>query len=171
MALNSTLAPAIAPASARDTRALAQVWAQLKPDSCPEIYNFHMHTVNSDGQLPPHTLMEQTIDIGLRGLAITDHHTVQGYCTAQAWLDERKHWSNLPQLWTGVEISAQLLETEVHILGYGFEPSDARSPPTSTVTPPKVKPHKPNGLSPPSTQRGGWSFLPTPSATAYRRAT
>ncbi len=125
MALNSALASATVPATARDTRALARVWATLQPDSCPETYNFHMHTVCSDGQLHPHSLIEQAVNIGLQGLAITDHHTVRGYQAAQEWLDARRPHRPHPQLWTGVEVTASLLDTEVHILGYGFDPSSA----------------------------------------------
>jgi len=138
MALNSLLAPAIAPLAARDTQSLASVWARLQPNSCPETYNFHLHTVCSDGQLQPHALMEQAVAIGLRGLAITDHHTVRGYQAAQAWLDERDRAPDLPHLWTGVEITATLLETEVHILGYGFDPG-------ATVMAPYLQGSAPSG--------------------------
>jgi len=62
--------------------------------------------------------MQQAIAIGLKGLAITDHHTVGGYQIAQRWLENWK-LSN-PQLENtsplgGVEINAGLLGIEVHI--------------------------------------------------------
>ncbi len=119
-----TLAPTT-PFAARDTRALASVWARLQPDSCPETYNFHMHTVCSDGKLHPHELMAQALEIGLRGLAITDHHTVRGYHAAQNWLEAQAPERDRPHLWTGVEITSLLLDAEVHILGYGFDPDSA----------------------------------------------
>lgn len=86
-----------------------------------------MHTVHSDGQLQPETLIQQAITIGLRGLAITDHHTMGGYQVARKWLE---NWSDQPGtttkakpiLWTGVEVNAGLLDIEVHILGYAFNP-------------------------------------------------
>ncbi len=71
--------------------------------------------------------MEQAIAMGLQGLAITDHHSVGGYQVAKNWLENwksknpDKSWA-APTLWSGVEINARLLKTEVHILGYDFDP-------------------------------------------------
>jgi predicted metal-dependent phosphoesterase TrpH len=45
-----------------------------------------MHTNCSDGQLKPEVLIEQAVSIGLKGFAITDHHTVEGYKIAQDWV-------------------------------------------------------------------------------------
>ncbi|XTZ12131.1 MAG: PHP domain-containing protein [cyanobacterium endosymbiont of Rhopalodia inflata] len=111
--------------SAQDTEALKKVWQTLHRESCPHNYNFHMHTVHSDGRLKPQVLIEQAVALGLRGMAITDHHSINGYQVAQNWINEtRQHhpYKPLPHLWTGVEITANLLNTEVHILGYGFDP-------------------------------------------------
>lgn len=76
-----------------------------------------MHTVHSDGQLTPYALVQQAIGIGLKGFAITDHHAISGYLQARDLLPE-----NGPRLWSGVEITADLLGDEVHVLGYGFDP-------------------------------------------------
>jgi predicted metal-dependent phosphoesterase TrpH len=123
------LAPASNPLipAARDVTALRHVFEQVHAGSCPTSFNFHMHTVNSDGQLQPEALMQQAIAIGLQGFAITDHHSVNGYRIAQRWLDEQHsdHVRCLPHLWVGVEITSRLLDAEVHILGYAF---DAESP-------------------------------------------
>ncbi len=104
---------------------LKEVFQNIDAQSCPRSFNFHMHTVHSDGRLQPSALMEQAIAIGLQGFAITDHHSVAGYQAAQAWLEDWK-WNNksanAPHLWSGVEINANLLNVEVHILGYAFEP-------------------------------------------------
>ena len=103
---------------------LKQVFQRIDAQSCPKLFNFHMHTVHSDGKLEPSELMNQVIAIGLKGLAITDHHSICGYQAAQAWL-ENWQLSNLeaytPYLWSGAEINANLLDTEVHILAYAFE--------------------------------------------------
>ena len=103
---------------------LKQVFQNIDASSCPNYFNFHMHTVYSDGKLQPSELMEQAIEIGLQGFAITDHHTIAGYQAAKYWLEDWR-WNypgrNAPQLWSGVEINANLLDVEVHILGYGFE--------------------------------------------------
>lgn len=125
------MAVELAPASnplipiAQDAVALRQVFEQIHAGSCPTSFNFHMHTVNSDGQLQPEILMQQAIAIGLQGFAITDHHSVNGYRVAQRWLDEQRlerHDRRLPHLWVGAEVTSQLLDTEVHILGYAFNP-------------------------------------------------
>lgn len=113
--------------TAQDSVALKQVFQTIHAKSCPHTFNFHMHTVCSDGQLQPEELIEQAIVIGLQGLAITDHHTTDGYLRAQRWLWnwQRQHPDQpIPQLWTGTEISANLLDNEVHILAYAFDPQD-----------------------------------------------
>lgn len=104
---------------------LQRVFQTIDAQSCPQTFNFHMHTIHSDGRLQPTALIEQAISIGLKGLAITDHHTVNGYRIAQRCLkDWQLHNPHLlsPCLWSGVEINANLLNTEVHILGYAFAP-------------------------------------------------
>ncbi|MBW4612555.1 MAG: PHP domain-containing protein [Desmonostoc vinosum HA7617-LM4] len=105
------------------TKLLKQVFENIDAQSCPKLFNFHMHTVYSDGRLQPSGLMEQAIAIGLKGLAITDHHSIDGYQIAQAWLEDWK-WNNpgqsTPYLWSGAEINANLLDIEVHILAYAF---------------------------------------------------
>lgn len=110
--------------AAQDLQALKKAWRSLTVTSCPTQYNFHMHSVCSDGQLTPTEIVDQAIAIGLQGLALTDHHTVSGYYQAQAYLDsQRRHGlQSLPHLWTGIEINGILLETTIHILAYGFEP-------------------------------------------------
>ncbi len=110
--------------AAQNSLALKQVWHTIDRDSCPRKYNFHLHTVCSDGQLTAKGLMEQVVEIGLLGMAITDHHSVKGYEAARRWLDNYslRYSRKLPHLWTGIEVTAQLLETAVHILGYAFEP-------------------------------------------------
>ncbi|MFP4099712.1 PHP domain-containing protein [Coleofasciculus sp.] len=117
------------PITEQDQHALRQVWQTLGPDSCPRSYNFHCHTKASDGQLHPKTLIEQAISIGLKGFAITDHHTIEGYQIAKTCLDSLQDalpTQAIPHLWTGVEINARLLDTDVHILGYAFDPNHSR---------------------------------------------
>ena len=107
------------------TELLKQVFQNIDAQSCPRLFNFHMHTVYSDGRLQPSALMEQAIAIGLKGLAITDHHGIMGYQASFAWLEDWK-WNHpgasTPYLWSGVEINASLLDIEVHILAYAFTP-------------------------------------------------
>ncbi|MEL6351407.1 MAG: PHP domain-containing protein [Cyanobacteria bacterium J06627_28] len=121
----------------QDSLLLREVLQSISAQSCPRTYNFHMHTHCSDGKLSPSELMTQAVEIGLRGLAITDHHTVKAYRQACEWMEDwRWHnpssWSarrkpgvkTLPKLWTGVEVTSLLADTDVHILGYGFRVDD-----------------------------------------------
>ncbi|MER3495047.1 MAG: PHP domain-containing protein [Mastigocladus sp. ERB_26_2] len=112
---------------------LEEVFQNINAQSCPKCFNFHMHTVYSDGKLHPSGLMEQAVAIGLEGLAITDHHSISGYQVAKQWLEDWQ-WSNpgvrIPHLWSGVEINANLLGVEVHILAYAFD-----------TTHPSIKPY------------------------------
>jgi len=128
MAVNQAQVYTKSPPAAQDVSALKQVFAKIQADSCPYSYNFHMHTLCSDGQLQPEALIQQACSLGLKGLAITDHHSIAGYKIAQQWLNQQ-NYVTLPHLWVGVEITAFLLEVEVHILGYGFDPD------CSTMTP------------------------------------
>lgn len=109
-----------------ETRSLLKVFQGIQAESCPYQYNFHMHTTHSDGQLSPLQLIEQAIEIGLKGFAITDHHSVAGYWAVKEWLQAQRWQAAMPlsnpRLWVGVEITAELLDIEVHILGYGFNP-------------------------------------------------
>jgi predicted metal-dependent phosphoesterase TrpH len=109
--------------------ALRRIFSTLHAGSCPTSYNFHMHTVCSDGQLQPEQLVQQALRIGLQGFAITDHHTVDGYWSAHQWLEQERSQGNgdrqMPHLWTGVEVTSRMLDIEVHILGYAFDPESA----------------------------------------------
>jgi predicted metal-dependent phosphoesterase TrpH len=130
-------------ASARGALALRGIFETVDASSCPSQYNFHMHTVCSDGQLTPAELIEQAIGLGLKEFAVTDHHTLKGYYQAKQYMEDWQ-WRHpapirrdvtgrvsrgLPRLWAGVEITAKLAGIDVHILGYAFKPShDAIQP-------------------------------------------
>lgn len=114
--------------AAKDAPLLRQVFATLTAESCPTLFNFHMHTVCSDGKLQPEQLIEQAIALGLQGLAITDHHSTTGFRRAEQWLNQYQAAQSrgdrpLPHLWVGMEINADLLADEVHILAYAFDPN------------------------------------------------
>jgi predicted metal-dependent phosphoesterase TrpH len=110
----------------QDALALRAVFETLTESSCPLSYNFHLHTTASDGQLHPEALAEQAITNGLQGFAITDHHSTKGFEQVQRYFQDLESSSfdkPLPHLWSGVEITAELLGTDVHILGYAFNPN------------------------------------------------
>lgn len=127
--MTARVAPALEPlAGGHGRRAtLRSVFESITAESCPYRYNFHLHSVFSDGCLTADAIISQAIQHGLEGLTITDHHSVDGYFAARRWLDHRHQdgWGHGPSLslWTGVEITAELLGTAVHILGYDFDPN------------------------------------------------
>jgi predicted metal-dependent phosphoesterase TrpH len=102
-----------------DLAELRSVFQQVDGQSCPSRYNFHMHTICSDGRLEADELIRQAVKIGLADMAITDHHSVQGYLLATALL-EQYDVSIQPRLWVGTEITAYIDNVDIHILGYGF---------------------------------------------------
>ncbi len=109
------------------TSRLRKIFASVSALSCPQRLNFHLHTVHSDGKMQPLDLIQQAIALCLSDLAITDHHAVSGYYIAKQYLERISSQSPtpkpLPTLWSGIEINASLIFTEVHILGYSFDPN------------------------------------------------
>ena len=111
----------------KNTHTLKQVWKKTQENSCPYTYNFHLHTICSDGKLAPETVMQQAVRIGIKEMAITDHHQIKGYYQAQEWIaQENKKYPHLifPNLWIGVEITSNLQGTNVHLLAYDFDPQN-----------------------------------------------
>jgi predicted metal-dependent phosphoesterase TrpH len=150
---------------------LKQVFQRIDAQSCPKLFNFHMHTVHSDGKLEPGDLMSQAIAIGLKGLAITDHHSIIGYQTALAWLEDWK-WSNpdahVPYLWSGAEINANLLDNEVHILAYAFESEHPSMKPYLQKIPSVGKAYQAVNVITAIHEAGGLAVLAHPAR--YRRS-
>ena len=102
---------------------LRTVLAEVGPESCPNAFNFHCHTICSDGSLEPLDLIAQATRRGLTHLAVTDHHSSHAYKPMQAWLEQqRESGAAVPTLWTGMEISSLLKGCLVHVLALGFEP-------------------------------------------------
>jgi predicted metal-dependent phosphoesterase TrpH len=101
---------------------LGRVLATVDADSCPGELNFHCHTTCSDGSLQPRQIGEQALRLGLRHLAVTDHHSCQGTGPLQRWFDGQASLGHpVPTLWSGIEISCLLEGCLVHVLGLGFE--------------------------------------------------
>ena len=106
-----------------DQSAFINALQSITIESCPSQFNFHLHTQHSDGQSEPLELFDQAIQIGIQGMAITDHHSVGGFEVIRNWLNHSdQDLSDLPYLWTGVEITSALLSVDVHILGFAFNP-------------------------------------------------
>ena len=81
--------------------------------------DLHLHTNRSDGKLSPTNLVRLLAEQGLEYAAITDHDTIDGIEEANA---EAKRFPQLTII-PGIEISANVLGEEVHILGYFIDPS------------------------------------------------
>lgn len=157
--------------AAQNTDKLKALWQTINENSCPYHYNFHMHTVCSDGSLEPVDLIKQAVDIGLKGMAITDHHSINGYFAAQHWLNSGTTSLSArlaPHLWTGVEVTAKLLDTEVHILGYGFAPHHRAMQPYLTGERPGGTKAQAQAVITAIHQAGGLAVLAHPAR--YRRS-
>lgn len=76
-------------------------------------FDLHTHTTASDGTLTPAELIILAKESGLKGVAITDHDTVDGIPEALAVA--KKH--NI-ELLPGIELSTRYAGYEVHVLGY-----------------------------------------------------
>ena len=100
---------------------LAAVLREVGPGSCPGRFNFHCHTLCSDGSLRPEELAHQALAMGLEQLAITDHHSSRAFAAVQAVFDgDQCAGEPTPKLWPGVEISCLLQGCLVHVLALGF---------------------------------------------------
>lgn len=163
----------------QDSVLLQEVLQSISAQSCPKIYNFHMHTHCSDGKLSPAELMSQAVEIGLIGMAITDHHNINGYRQARQWMEDWR-WQNpsswsrrrkagstakakaLPKLWVGVEITSSLADTDVHILGYAFKPGDDAMQPYLKGSAPRGEDRQANNVINAIQSAGGIAILAHP---------
>ncbi len=179
MTLNLAEPSTLTRSAAQNKSALKKVFQTIHGNSCPLNYNFHLHSTFSDGQLKPEEIMTQAVNIGLQGLAITDHHSIGGYQVAQQWLDRwlcQNHLSDRdeansalkPHLWTGVEINSDLIGTEVHILGYAFNPGHPSMSPYLQQQAPKGRDYQASQVIAAIQAAGGLAVLAHP--VRYRRS-
>jgi 3',5'-nucleoside bisphosphate phosphatase len=80
--------------------------------------DLHMHSRCSDGTLEVEALVQAVHAAGVEVFALTDHDTLEGLARAQVQAEGLGL-----RLVPGVEISTRLAELELHILGYGFDPT------------------------------------------------
>ncbi len=78
--------------------------------------DLHSHSTASDGTFTPTELITHAKEIGLAGLCITDHDTVNGYAEA---IDAAQSLGLL--LGSGVEFSSTDQGMSVHVLGYDID--------------------------------------------------
>ncbi|RKY42650.1 MAG: hypothetical protein DRP85_01915 [Candidatus Makaraimicrobium thalassicum] len=81
--------------------------------------DLHVHTIYSDGIFTPEMVVRKAIELGLRGVAITDHDCIDGVSPGV----EAAGGSG-PEIVPGVEITAAKDGTEIHILGYFIDCED-----------------------------------------------
>jgi len=92
----------------------------LKVDSSLDLYeaDLHCHTTASDGLLSPTELVQLAAELGLKGIGITDHDTIQGWKEA---VEAGKHYQI--RILKGLELNTEWQGKEVHILGYEVDSS------------------------------------------------
>jgi predicted metal-dependent phosphoesterase TrpH len=84
------------------------------------LIDLHTHTTASDGLLAPRELLERARAAGVGALAITDHDTAAGVREALA--------GPVPdglELVPGIEVSSEVGERDLHVLGYFVDPQAA----------------------------------------------
>ena len=81
--------------------------------------DLHMHTFYSDGYNSPERLIEKASSQGIKILSITDHDSVNAISEATG---HAKKFGI--EVIPGVEISTDIRDTEVHILGYFVDPDN-----------------------------------------------
>ena len=89
-------------------------------DSTFDLYeaDLHCHTTASDGLLSPTKLVQLAAKLGLKGIGITDHDTIQGWKEAdQAGVNYQI------RILKGIELNTNWDGKEVHILGYQLDSS------------------------------------------------
>ena len=82
--------------------------------------DLHTHSTASDGELPPADLVRLAIERGLSVIALTDHDSCDGIDVAI----EAARGTRLEVI-PGVELSCDVSQSEVHMLGYFVDGHDA----------------------------------------------
>jgi len=83
--------------------------------------DLHIHSTASDGRLTPAEVVREAARRGLSFIALADHDTVDGIAPAKAAAKSFPQLKVIP----GVEISTDIPEGEVHVLGYFIDYTDA----------------------------------------------
>ncbi|MBT8380105.1 MAG: PHP domain-containing protein [Ignavibacteria bacterium] len=81
--------------------------------------DLHTHTSFSDGHLNPEELLKKAAGQGIEIISITDHDSINAFEVAKS-LENKFGIEVIP----GLEISSDIRDTEVHILGYFIDPQN-----------------------------------------------
>jgi predicted metal-dependent phosphoesterase TrpH len=85
--------------------------------------DLHLHSLVSDGELDPVSLLRHAAGCGLTRLSITDHDALGAYAWGEGAVFGEARRLNL-ELTVGLELDAELDGIEVHLLGYGVSLDD-----------------------------------------------
>ncbi len=86
-----------------------------------DFVDLHMHSTLSDGGLDVRSLIQLCGQQGLSAMAITDHDNIDSFEEGQEYARQLGI-----ELIPGVEISSSLGGSDIHILGYLFDPTHLR---------------------------------------------
>ena len=86
-----------------------------------EYVDLHMHSTFSDGSLNVRSLIDFCLEQGLSAMAVTDHDNIDSFEEGREYAREIGI-----EYVTGVEISSQWEGSDIHILGYLFDPTHLR---------------------------------------------
>ena len=84
----------------------------------PVCFDFHCHSLASDGALTPTALVARAAEAGVVQLALTDHDTLAGLAEARSAADQAGI-----TLVPGIEVSVLWDNRELHVVGLGFDPA------------------------------------------------
>jgi len=87
----------------------------------PETIDLHMHSTFSDGMLSVNDLIDFCVEQGLSAMSVTDHDNIDSYEEGREYA-EKAGIEFIP----GVEISSWMDGSDIHILGYLFDPTHLR---------------------------------------------
>ena len=80
-------------------------------------FDLHTHSAHSDGTTSPTAIVELAAQMGLAGVALTDHDTIDGWAEARKAADHAGI-----EFIPGVEITTKYDGYSVHLLAYGIDP-------------------------------------------------
>ncbi len=83
--------------------------------------DLHTHSTVSDGLLSPTELVHEAVAAGITYFSITDHDSTDGQAEALAAAEQYPSLTVIP----GIEVSTDVAEGEVHVLGYFIDIEDA----------------------------------------------
>src|SRR5271166_3138391 len=99
------------PSRASFTRLCQQTWLIRDRKRA----DLHIHSTHSDGAFTPREIIARAEQAGLSAFAITDHDTMSGFI-------EAKKLATGLEIASGVEITVEFQQREIHLLAYFIDP-------------------------------------------------